>query len=699
MPINFPSSPSNNQLFVTEGKAMRYNATKNRWKAVSTLSSSQITDLENRTVGVSSMSISGNTLVIQKDDSSYANVSLASFAGNKLTTYANASILPLSDLVSGTQVYVEDTDSLYITDGSGWYKIATVNLSPSLTLGVSSISLSSGGSVDVNYTVNEPEDTPYTVTASSTSNATITVYQANNTITFDTPVAATTETITITATGGVNSVSDTLTMTIVLASWTNPIIQTFTSNGQYGSINKNNSHLGAGKATSLRGRGSSTQSSGSEVIGESQKGIAIKGDKLIIGHGNYLSNSEVAYIYERTGSTWSSPVTLSANLFTSVTTGNSYSFGYSVDIDGDYAVVGAPSAKSSQNTTDGRVYVFHKSGGTWGPHEMIEPLTRGSYGPAPNIGGQMSANNNLHTYGMNLRSFGRSVKINGDFIAVGSPLEDVSYTGSTFTDMGAVRLYQRSGTTWNLVGHVQGGGGGLKFGNAIAFSNNYLISNYAFAQGRVYAWKYNNSNGQISQANSHYIRDFSLNSQAYFGRSLDVSESYYDWLIVGVAAQEPSSQNTNENKVYVLRSNSGHGKWGVPDANKISDFGGSNTSNVTIITAPNAGSVDSNFGCQVAIQGHANGGATALIGAQTDEDSGTQKGAVYIYQTTTQGGGWTYIDRIVGASANDFFGSGVALSNTTAAIAAPGVDVTIGGTTYTNSGEAYVYEGDLPSGE
>jgi hypothetical protein len=119
MPINFPSSPSNNQLFVTEGKAMRYNATKNRWKAVSTLSSSQITDLENRTVGVSSMSVSGNTLVIQKDDSSYANVSLASFAGNKLTTYANASILPLSDLVSGTQVYVEDTDSLYITDGSG----------------------------------------------------------------------------------------------------------------------------------------------------------------------------------------------------------------------------------------------------------------------------------------------------------------------------------------------------------------------------------------------------------------------------------------------------------------------------------------------------------------------------------------------------------------------------------------------------
>ena len=220
--ITFPSSPSNNQLFIAEGKAMRYNLSKNKWKQVSTLSSSQITDLEARTIGVSSMSLSGNTLIIQKDDSSYSNVSLAAFSGNILTNYSSASLLPLVDLVSGTQVYVTDTNSLFITDGSGWYKVATVNLSPSLTLGVASVSMNAGGSIDVNYTVNEPEDTPYTITASATSNATITVHQSNNTLSFAGGATATSnETITISATDGVNVVGDTLTMTIILPPWSN----------------------------------------------------------------------------------------------------------------------------------------------------------------------------------------------------------------------------------------------------------------------------------------------------------------------------------------------------------------------------------------------------------------------------------------------------------------------------------------------
>ena len=214
--IDFPSNPSNNELFIAQGKAMRYNANKNKWRQVTTLSSNQITDLENKTIGVSALSISGNTLVVQKDDSSFANVSLAPFAGNILTNYASASQLPTTGLVAGSQVYVTDTDSLFITDGSGWYKIATVNLSPSLSLGVSSISLGAGGSIDINYTVTEPEDTPFTVTASATSSASITVHQANNTITFDNPTVATSETITISATDGVNTVADTLTMSISL---------------------------------------------------------------------------------------------------------------------------------------------------------------------------------------------------------------------------------------------------------------------------------------------------------------------------------------------------------------------------------------------------------------------------------------------------------------------------------------------------
>ena len=111
--IDFPSSPSNNELFIAQGKAMRYNSDKNKWRQVTTLTSNQITELEGKTVGITSMSISGNTLVIQKDDSTHANVSLSAFAGNILTNYASASQLPTTGLVAGSQVYVTDTDCLY----------------------------------------------------------------------------------------------------------------------------------------------------------------------------------------------------------------------------------------------------------------------------------------------------------------------------------------------------------------------------------------------------------------------------------------------------------------------------------------------------------------------------------------------------------------------------------------------------------
>ena len=64
--IDFPSNPSNNELFIAQGKAMRYNSDKNKWKQVTTLTQDQVTSLENNTIGVASMSVSGNTLVIQR---------------------------------------------------------------------------------------------------------------------------------------------------------------------------------------------------------------------------------------------------------------------------------------------------------------------------------------------------------------------------------------------------------------------------------------------------------------------------------------------------------------------------------------------------------------------------------------------------------------------------------------------------------
>jgi hypothetical protein len=49
------------------------------------------------------------------------------------TVYSTANELPLSGLISGTLAFVQDTDFLYFTDGSGWSKIATVNQAPNIT--------------------------------------------------------------------------------------------------------------------------------------------------------------------------------------------------------------------------------------------------------------------------------------------------------------------------------------------------------------------------------------------------------------------------------------------------------------------------------------------------------------------------------------------------------------------------------------
>jgi hypothetical protein len=456
--ITFPSSPSNNELFIAQGKAMRYNLSKNKWNQVSTLSSSQITDLEARTIGVSSMSLSGNTLIIQKDDSSYSNVSLAAFSGNILTNYSSASLLPLVDLVSGTQVYVTDTNSLFITDGSGWYKVATVNLSPSLTLGVSSISLGSGGSVDVNYTINEPEDTPYTISASSTSNATITVYQANNTITFDTPVAATTETITITATDGVNSVGDTLTMTISLGTdWSTTTQNTELDGysgvaganfgyqvsiaGDFAAVSATGHNSGQGQVKIFKRNASNWNSTGGATLsapngssnhyfGEdlsltpnisSQSFSNVSPYWLVVGQPNLNSGSGRVSIYRNNGSAWSHFGNIPNNV-----TGIAGKFGSAVNYDpsGERIFVGAPLDSSNR----GKVYVYKGSGNNAGRSFAEEAVLTASDGGSNDL-------------------FGSVVKSNedGSILAVGAWAYDYSATPSR---KGAVYIFTRSGTTW-----------------------------------------------------------------------------------------------------------------------------------------------------------------------------------------------------------------------------------------------------------
>tara|TARA_B100001093_G_scaffold391896_1_gene378367 strand:+ start:3374 stop:5410 length:2037 start_codon:yes stop_codon:yes gene_type:complete len=534
--INFPSNPSNNELFIAEGKAMRYNSAKNKWRQVTTLTQSQVTSLENNTIGVASMSISGNTLVIEKDNGTHANVSLAPFAGNILTNYASASQLPLTNLVSGTQVYVTDTDSLFITDGSGWFKVATVNLSPSLSLGVSSISLSTGGSVDVNYTVNEPEDTPYTISASATSNATVTVHQSNNTITFDTPTASTSETITISATDGVNTVGDTLTMTITLPTWETASQSGITIGAPVG-VNSG-AHFG-GNNQSARGQGVA---------------MSADGNTMVISAYNNQGNNIFEYNWD--GSSWilnqningagsyalyyssTVPADISAN------GGAPSRPGHAVDIDmaAGVLVVSDPGVISTNgNGNGGVVYVYERQGTSWIFQQMLRPTA--------------NYNTNRNMY---IAMFGEQVRCSGNTIIVGAWRQG----NSSSENIGSVYIYTKSGSTWSLQQEIQGPGPNSYFGANIAYDpteDRVAISAWggqAAEVGTVFI--YERSGSTWTQADAIYSpgnqnlngsqtepRPYTTsNSIRAFGRTVSLDGN---WLSIG--AYYFDSQN--EEKVFV----------------------------------------------------------------------------------------------------------------------------------------------------
>jgi len=160
--------------------------------------------------------------------------------GQGVTVYANASVLPTSGLTSGTLAYTGN--AIFITNGSGWYRVAVTNQDPSITLSASSASLVGNNSVvDFTYTASDADGTTPTITVtnsgfSSTSTATIQHFTGNNTIRL-TNLANTTYngTITVTASDGISTGFGTFTASVtasiayVNTSWSNTVLSIGTS--------------------------------------------------------------------------------------------------------------------------------------------------------------------------------------------------------------------------------------------------------------------------------------------------------------------------------------------------------------------------------------------------------------------------------------------------------------------------------------
>ncbi len=209
--------------------------------------------------------------------------------------------------------------------------------------------------------------------------------------------------------------------------------------------------------------------------------VSLSGDTLAVGapgeasaatgiNGNQADNSAfqagAVYAFARTGTTWTQQAYLKAS-----NTGTSDLFGRSVSLSGDTLVVGAQGESSAAtgvngNQTDnsassaGAVYAFVRTGTAW---------TQQAYLKASNTG----AND----------SFGFSVSVSGDALAVGARLESSAATGvngnqadNSASGAGAVYELVRTGTAWTQQAYLKASNAGQddKFGSAISLSGDTL---------------------------------------------------------------------------------------------------------------------------------------------------------------------------------------------------------------------------------
>jgi hypothetical protein len=147
--------------------------------------------------------------------------------------------------------------------------------------------------------------------------------------------------------------------------------------------------------------------------------VAISGDTAVIGatlDDHAISQGGAAYVFVRSGTIWSEEQRLTASDAASAD-----SFGYSVAISGDTIVVGATRSDPGGISSAGAAYVYVRSGAAWSEQAKL-------------IAGDGEA----------FDSFGASVAISGDTLLVGAYQDN-----DGGLDAGSAYVFERNGTTWS----------------------------------------------------------------------------------------------------------------------------------------------------------------------------------------------------------------------------------------------------------
>ena len=192
------------------------------------------------------------------------------------------------------------------------------------------------------------------------------------------------------------------------------------------------------------------ESPNADVVDAFGHAVAISGDTLVIGAPAVGESTGEAYVYVRSGATWSQQAQLVAP-----DGATSDAFGDSVAIAGDMILVGAPNHASGGQAYSGAVYAFNRSGTSW---TAATPTLTASDQRTDD-------------------SFGSSLAILGGVAAIGAPNKLGPVVGNTFVSaLGAVYVFTNAGAGWQqsqkLVPNVTTSN--LMFGSSVALGPNVL---------------------------------------------------------------------------------------------------------------------------------------------------------------------------------------------------------------------------------
>jgi hypothetical protein len=380
--------------------------------------------------------------------------------------------------------------------------------------------------------------------------------------------------------------------------------------------------------------------------------VATLRDLAVVGAPHDTStNAGAAYLYARSldgSNTWTQ-----IKKFIAPDVRSSDEFGYSVGISEDTVVIGSRLADVSASADAGAAYVYARNQGgsnQWGFVKKLLPndgaaadqfgtsvaisntliavgspnATVGPLGSAGKVYLFERDQNGVNQWGQTKRligtnvnagdTFGTSVALSGDTLAVGSPLVDVGASG----DVGGIFVFGRNQTgagQWGLVRRiiVTNAPVGDRLGISVSISGDNLAAGAPLADfgafgdaGAAYVFN-RNLNGADQWG---LVKKFTLTNAFaadHFGNSVSISD---DSLVIGVPLADSPGTNDAGGAYLYQQNQGGSNQWGQVDKWRPAAIGASD-----------------NFGTAVAISR-----GTIVIGAYNALEGAVRYGNAFMYR-------------------------------------------------------------------